>query len=64
MMAHTCDTITWETETGGLLWIQGQPDLQSEILSSKQNKNFVRDEPLSLLKAGALPVAQASLHLL
>ena len=27
--------ITWKTELGGCLWVQGQPDLNSEFLNSQ-----------------------------
>jgi hypothetical protein len=33
-MTHTFDPRTLETETGGSLWIQGQPDLQSAFQDS------------------------------
>lgn len=31
MMANAFNTNTRETETGGSLWVQGQPDLQSKF---------------------------------
>jgi hypothetical protein len=34
-MAHTSKASTWKTEEATLLWIWGQPGLQSETLSKK-----------------------------
>jgi hypothetical protein len=37
LLVYTCNSSTWEAETGGLQ-IQGQPGLHSESLSQKKKK--------------------------
>ena len=35
MVVHTFSPSTWEVETGGFLWVQGQPILKSEFQDSQ-----------------------------
>jgi hypothetical protein len=37
LLVYTCNSSTWEAETGGLQ-IQGQPGLHSESLSQKKKR--------------------------
>jgi hypothetical protein len=37
-MAHTFNPRTQEAETGGSLWVQGQPSLQSKLQDSQGYK--------------------------
>lgn len=37
---HTCKPSTWEAEAGALVWVWGQPWLQSETLSQRSKPNL------------------------
>ena len=38
MVTHAFSPNTWETGTGGSLWVSGQPEIHSETLCQKEKR--------------------------
>lgn len=42
-MMHACYPRTWETEAGGLLRVQDQPELHNKTISKMKKKKKIQD---------------------